>query len=70
MPYATNEDLPSSVRDHLPGHAQDIFRGAFNAAFHEHEKDPRQEEAAFRIAWAAVKKRYHKVGEQWLPRDG
>ena len=28
MPYATNAALPSSVRNHLPEHAQDIYRGA------------------------------------------
>ena len=67
MPYASNEDLPPSVRDHLPSHAQDIFRAAFNSAYDEHRGDPRQEEIAFRIAWAAVKKRYHKIGAHWLP---
>ncbi|MGD0433406.1 MAG: ChaB family protein, partial [Acetobacteraceae bacterium] len=30
MPYRMNEDLPPSVRDHLPPHAQDIYREAFN----------------------------------------
>jgi cation transport regulator ChaB len=25
----------------------------------------RKEEAAFRIAWAAVKREYMKVGDQW-----
>lgn len=69
MPYARNEDLPPSVRDHLPEHAQDIFRAAFDAAFEAHAGDPRQEEAAFRIAWAAVKKRYEKVGSEWVPKD-
>jgi cation transport regulator ChaB len=29
MPYASNSDLPPSVREHLPTHAQDIFREAF-----------------------------------------
>jgi hypothetical protein len=24
VPYATNDDLPSRVRSHLPGHAQDL----------------------------------------------
>ena len=47
MPYGVNQDLPSSVRDHLPEHAQDIFREAFNHAYDAHERDPRQEEAAF-----------------------
>ncbi len=68
MPYASNEDLPPSVRDHLPLHAQDIFRAAFNSAYDEYSGDPRQEEIAFRVAWAAVKKQYHKVGDRWLPR--
>jgi cation transport regulator len=67
MPYASNEDLPPSVRDHLPSHAQDIFRAAFNNAYDEYRGDTRQEEIAFRVAWAAVKKRYQKVGDHWLP---
>jgi cation transport regulator ChaB len=33
MPHASNADLPPSVRDHLPPHAQDIFREAFNHAW-------------------------------------
>jgi cation transport regulator len=65
MPYASNSDLPPSVRDNLPEHAQDIFRAAFNNAYDEHADDPRQEEAAFHIAWAAAKKHYEKVGSQW-----
>jgi cation transport regulator len=67
MPYASNEDLPPGVRNHLPPHAQDIFREAFNHAWEEHAGDPRGEEAAFRIAWAAVKRRYHKLGDAWVP---
>jgi cation transport regulator len=68
MPYRFNEDLPPSVRDHLPEHAQDIFREAFNHAFAAHAGDPRQEEAAHRIAWAAVKRSYEKVGDYWVER--
>ncbi|MFP3707037.1 ChaB family protein [Paraburkholderia sp. SIMBA_009] len=41
MPYATNDDLPASVRNHLPSHAQDIFRAAFNHAWAAHASDPR-----------------------------
>jgi cation transport regulator len=67
MPYASNMDLPPSVRDHLPAHAQDIFREAFNSAFDEYHSDRRQEEIAFRVAWAAVKKQYHKAGSRWVP---
>lgn len=68
MPYASNEDLPPSVRGHLPAHAQDIFRAAFNNAFEEYGADPRGEEIAFRVAWAAVKKHYHKIGGEWVPK--
>lgn len=63
MPYVTNTDLPPPVRNHLPPHAQDIYRAAFNNAFAEHAGDPRQEEAAHRIAWAAVKRSYVKLGD-------
>lgn len=70
MPYRSNDDLPPGVRDHLPPHAQDIFREAFNHAFAAHANDPRREEAAFRIAWAAVKRRYVKAGGDWVERGG
>ena len=68
MPYATNTDLPPSVRTHLPAHAQDIYREAFNHAWAAHQGDVRQEEAAHRIAWAAVKRSYVKVGDSWESR--
>jgi cation transport regulator len=70
MPYKTNEDLPSSVTRDLPPHAQDIYRAAFNNAWAEHASDPRQEEAAHRIAWAAVKRVYVKIGDSWVAREG
>jgi cation transport regulator len=67
MPYHTNVDLPLSVRGHLPPHAQDIYREAFNHSFAAHAGDARQEEIAHRTAWAAVKRTYEKVGDQWMP---
>lgn len=66
MPYASNSELPSSVRAHLPPHGQDIFRSAFNHAW---ETYGGSEEKAFRVAWAAVKKRYRKAGDRWVSRD-
>jgi cation transport regulator len=69
MPYQTNSDLPSSVRDHLPEHAQAIFRAAFNAAFAAHASDPRREEAAHRIAWGAVKRSYERIGDRWVSKS-
>jgi len=68
MPYFTNDDLPPSVRNHLPEHAQEIYREAFNHAWEEYSSDPRQEEIAHRVAWAAVKRAYVKIGTTWLPR--
>jgi cation transport regulator len=69
MPYQTNDDLPVSVQSHLPPHAQDNYREAFNHAFAAHEGDPRQEEASHRIAWAAVKHSYVKIGGSWIARS-
>jgi cation transport regulator len=69
MPYGSNSDLPASVQAHLPPHAQDIYREAFNHAFAAHAGDPYQEERAHRIAWAAVKRSYVKVGGSWIGRD-
>jgi cation transport regulator len=68
MPYRTNVDLPASVRSHLPEHAQDIYRAAFNNAFAAHIDDPRRDEIAHRIAWAAVKRSYIKIGDRWVAR--
>jgi cation transport regulator len=68
MPYLTNDDLPISVRRHLPEHGQDIFREAFNLAWHEFADDPRREEIAHRVAWAAVKRVYVKDETEWVPR--
>lgn len=68
MPYRTTLNLPPQIRNHLPEHAQEIYLAAFNHAWESHAGDPRQEEAAHRIAWAAVKRRYEKVGGDWLPK--
>ena len=69
MPYASNDDLPPAVRRHLPEHAQHIFREAFNNTWRTYgAREPyRREEIAHRVAWAAVKKSYHKVGDDWVP---
>jgi cation transport regulator len=67
MPYRSNDDLPDAVRNHLPPHAQDIFRAAFNHAWLEYAADPRGEEISHRVAWAAVKRRYRKSGDTWVP---
>ena len=63
MPYASNAQLPPSVQERLPPHAQDIFREAFNHAFVRYG-----ETIAFRVAWAAVKRCYARVDGTWVIR--
>ncbi|MGY3039383.1 cation transport regulator [Rhodanobacter sp. TND4EL1] len=66
MPYQTVSELPDSVRDHVPRHAQEIYREAFNSAWQEYADkgerrgDESREEVAHKVAWAAVKKKYSK----------
>ena len=68
MPYRSTKDLPAGVRHHLPPHALDIYREAFNHAFASHQGDLRQEEIAHRTAWAAVKRSYVKLDDEWVQR--
>ncbi|MDD5405666.1 MAG: ChaB family protein [Sulfurovaceae bacterium] len=75
MPYKTNEDLPDSLQHVLPKHAQDIFREAFNNAWHQYaspEKrfdDSSRDETARKVAWAAVKHKYEKNGDVWVTKE-
>ena len=64
MPYKTKSDLPDSVRDNLPSHAQDIYKEAYNSAWEEYGHD---ESRAHRVAWGAVEREYHKEPDgRWL----
>lgn len=66
MPYQALKDLPDSIKGHLPKHAQEIFRAAFNSA----EQEYSEEERAFRVAWAAVKHQYEKGPDgNWHPKE-
>ena len=62
------------VKDKLPAHAQDIYREAFNNAWDEYKDASKRrgnkslEEVAHKVAWAAVKQKYEKVGEEWRPK--
>jgi cation transport regulator len=48
----------------------EIYLAAFNSAWTQHaSRDPLQRErTAHRIAWAAVKHGYRKVGDRWIAR--
>lgn len=75
MPYQTRADLPAAVKQALPEHAQDIFKEAFNHAIQEYQ-DPKKrrdnsdvETIAYKVAWAAVEKTYHKGKDgKWQPK--
>lgn len=75
MPYKSNKDLPERVTNHLPEHAQDIYREAYNNAWEQY-KDPKkrrgsesQEEVAHKVAWAAVKTKYTQKNDKWIRKD-
>lgn len=76
MPYEKLSELPDSVRDNLPKHAQEIYKEAYNSAWDQY-KDPEdrrgdasREETAHRVAWAAVKQSYEKNERgNWVKKD-
>ncbi len=53
----------------MPLHAQEIYLGAFNGAWTQYAaRSPEQREStAHRVAWAAVKRKYQKSGDRWIP---
>jgi cation transport regulator len=75
MPYRKPDDLPDSVKSHLPKHALEIYLQAFNHAWDEYadpEKrrdDASQEETAHKVAWSAVKKEYEKRDGDWVRKN-
>ena len=66
MPYTDISDLPDSVRNHLPHHAQEIYLAAFNNAWKEYAAREDREMVAHKVAWAAVKRAYRKEGDAWV----
>jgi len=65
MPFTSNEALPAVVRGHLPPHAQDIYRAAFNSAWEQWREDA----VAHHIAWTAVKRSYVNDDDTWVPKS-
>jgi cation transport regulator len=71
MPYDKISELPDSVKDNLPKHAQEIYKEAYNSAWDQYDDpeerrgDASREETAHKVAWAAVKKKYEKDDGKW-----
>jgi cation transport regulator len=68
MPYQHVSDLPDSVKNNLPKHAQEIYRAAFNSAWSEYGQD---ESRAHKVAWGAVEKEFHKDDKtgEWVANE-
>ncbi len=72
MPYQSLSDLPDSVQSHLPKHAQEIYKEAYNHAWEEYANPDKRrgnesrEEVSHKVAWAAVKKKYEQQNERWV----
>ena len=76
MPYHSVAELPDSVKDNLPKHAQEIYKEAYNSAWDEYKDaadrrgDASREETAHRVAWAAVKQKYEKNDDcKWVGKE-
>jgi len=67
VPYKKLTDLPDNVTDHLPKHAQEIYRAAYNSAEEQYDEEDRRH----RVAWAAVKDKYEKDEDsgKWVEKD-
>lgn len=74
MPYKSNKDLPDSVKNHLPEHAQDIYREAYNNSWNQYKNPEKRrgnesrEEVSHKVAWSAVKEKYAKKGDKWVSK--
>jgi cation transport regulator len=66
MPYEKTSELPESVRDNLPGGAQEIYLEAFNSAWDEYADQDDRESTAHKVAWSAVKQSYEKRDGEWV----
>ena len=66
MPYDKLSELPDSVKDTLPKHAQEIFLAAFNSASKQYDDESRW----FATAWAAVENSYEKNSDgKWVKKS-
>lgn len=76
MPYNNIKELPDSVRNVLPTHAQEIYMSSFNSAYKEYKdkskmrsSSDKRDQVAHKVAWSAVKKKYKKGSdEKWHER--
>jgi cation transport regulator len=67
VPYGKVSELPDSVKNNLPKHAQEIYKEAFNSAKEQYGEESR----AHRVAWSAVENKYEKnENGRWVSKVG
>ena len=77
MPYHNPSELPEAVKNVLPKHGQEIYAAAFNNALEQYQEkekrhDPQEdlESLCHKVAWSAVKVKYHKDEKgHWVKND-
>jgi len=76
MPYKHLAELPDGVKNNLPAHAQKIYINAFNSAYDSYKNErsnhrdvDNRETVSHRVAWSAVKKKYHKTEQGWKHKE-
>ncbi|MBA2410515.1 MAG: ChaB family protein [Gammaproteobacteria bacterium] len=71
MAYDRITQLPASIKDNLPKHAQEIYKEAFNNAWEQYSDpqkrrgDASREEVSHKVAWSAVESKYEKHDGRW-----
>jgi cation transport regulator len=66
VPYGKISELPDSVKNNLPKHAQEIYKEAFNSAEDQYGEESR----AHRVAWSAVENKFEKnENGKWVSKD-
>jgi cation transport regulator len=75
MTYHSLAELPDSVKDSLPKHAQEIYKEAYNSAWDQYS-DPNKrrgnesrEAVSRKVAWSAVEKKYEKKDGRWMSKS-
>jgi cation transport regulator ChaB len=58
-------ELPSTLR-RSPKEAQETFAKAHDSAAEEYGEGER----AYRVAYSALKRKFEKKGDRWVPKDG
>jgi cation transport regulator len=65
MPYKQITQLPDSVKNNLPKHAQEIYKEAFNSAEDQYGEESR----AHRVAWSAVENPVREERQRQLGQE-